>query len=171
MNRAGKKRPLKGFMKGLLTGKSYQDRWPRLLVILFMMMLLSSCALFSSLKEPRMELKAVDIKSFNLQESQFLLHFEIDNPNSQMIPLDEIEYALDLNGQPFTQGQFKDRIELKPQSMTSVAVPVRIKTHDLIDTVGRYLKDRKVHYKMKGKIKSGLLNLPIVRDGWVEMKP
>ena len=156
---------------GFLVEARHSGSWLQKLVTWGFMLLLSSCALFSGLKEPRMELKAVDVKSFNLQESQFLLHFDIDNPNTQMIPLDEIEYALDLNGQPFTQGQFKDRIELKAQGITSVSVSVRIKTHDLIDTVGRYLKDRRVQYKMTGKIKSGLFNLPIQRDGWVEMKP
>lgn len=130
----------------------------------------SGCALFSSLKEPRLELKTVEIKSFNFQEARFLLNFDVENPNTRMIPLDEIEYALELNGEPFTQGQIKERIELKPQGLTSLSIPVQIKTYDLMNSLGQYIKNRKVQYNMKGRIKSGILDLPILKNGWVEMK-
>lgn len=62
---------------------------------------LSACTGFS---KPTVALAGIDIASVGLLEQRFVLKLRVNNPNDFDIPVEGLDFAMELNGQPFAQG-------------------------------------------------------------------
>ena len=143
----------------------------RIISFLFIAFLLSSCAYFqNSLQKPEVKLKKVDVKDMTFNDANFVFNFAVKNPNKMPLAVDQITYNLQLNGKPFTQGVYDKKIDVGPETSTSVALPIRVKYEDLMQSISDYLQNRTVQYKLDGSIKVGIFSIPIDKTGEVELE-
>ena len=141
-------------------------------IILASLLVLTSCAYFqSNLKSPEVNLNKVDVKNMTFNDAHLLFHFSIRNPNKIALNLDQVAYNLELNGRPFTNGIYDQKIQLNPESSSTVALPVKVKYSDLMQSLQDYLQDRTVKYKLDGSVKAGGLTVPFNKKGEVEINP
>lgn len=138
--------------------------------ILLLFLFLSSCAyLQNNLQKPEINLKKVDVKDMTLKDAQFIFDFAVKNPNKLTLVIDQVTYNLELNGKPFTQGTFEKKINLAPESSSTVALPIRVRYNDLMQSLSDYLQDRTVQYKLNGSVKLGAFSIPFDDKGEVEL--
>jgi LEA14-like dessication related protein len=139
-------------------------------LILLTFIFLSSCAYLSGkVQNPIVNLKKVDVQDLSFDKANLVFNFAIENPNKMALNIDQVTYNLELNEKPFAQGVFDEKINLKPESSTSVALPVKIKYTDFMHSVSDYLQDKNIHYKLGGSVKMGALSIPFNNKGIVEI--
>lgn len=133
-------------------------------------MAIVSCSSVRDLKSPIVNLKSVSVQDPSLKDAQFVFHFSVQNPNEKDFEIDQIKYDLELNGKPFTQGIYSEKVKLASQSTVVVPLPVRIQYKDLMLSLTDYLQKKSIPYKLKGVVKVGLISVPFDDSGVVELK-
>ncbi len=131
---------------------------------------LSSCAYFQdNLKKPVVNLKKVDVRDMTFNDAKFVFNLGIENPNKVALAIDQVVYNLELNGKPFTQGVFSEKINVAAESTSSVSLPIKVKYTDLMQSLNDYLQDQSVDYKLDGSVKMGLISIPFKNAGKVDI--
>ncbi len=139
-------------------------------LILLSFLSLSSCAYFQeNIKKPIVHLKKVDVKDMTFNDANFVFNLGIENPNKVALAIDQVTYNLELNGKPFTQGVFAEKITVAAESASSVSLPIKVKYTDLMQSLNDYLQDQSVDYKLDGSVKMGLLSIPFKNSGQVDI--
>lgn len=72
--------------------------------ILAWVLALFLCACAVRMEKPTVTLADLDIESVGLFEQQFLLKLRVRNPNNVEIPVEGLDFAMELNGRPFASG-------------------------------------------------------------------
>lgn len=67
-----------------------------------LVLLLAACA--ARFEKPAVSLAGVDIESLGLFEQRFVLKLRVKNPNPVDIPVEGLNFDVDLNGRPFASG-------------------------------------------------------------------
>lgn len=133
--------------------------------LLALMMSLSSCASFSALKEPQLEIKSVQLSQIQLSGGEIEITCEVDNPNSKELRIKNIDYQLSLN----EKSLFKDRITkeyvLKPNAKTIVSIPLRFSMNQIKDGIEILSQGRLIKYEVIGKADVGIFTLPFTKKG------
>ncbi len=64
----------------------------------------SGCALSPKLEPPTLSIVAVQLTSGTLWEQRLKVRMRVHNPNDLALPVKSLEYALEVEGQPFASG-------------------------------------------------------------------
>ena len=110
------------------------------ILLIGFLLILSGCALltsdYSKLKEPKVSLAGLNIKSMNPLQPSFLVRLKVDNPNDLDVNLDGADVALALNGQPVAHGVSRSPLTLKKLGSSEMDVEV---TADTMAAVQQFL--------------------------------
>lgn len=122
--------------------------------------------------KPEIQLIKVDVERARLLDQRFLLHFQIDNPNSMSLPVRGLDYRLTLAGVPLAEGHSSDWFTIEAHSRKVVKIPVRTNLWRNLKTVIAALKDPQhpLPYQFEGRIDTGLLfnkQVPLRKQGQI----
>lgn len=137
--------------------------------------LLASCGLLPplDLKSPRLSFAGLSVPSASLQEIDFLLTLSADNPNDVEVPLSNLQFELDLFGQPFAAGSAREPSLTLPR-LGSREIPIRftVPTARLLELVSRArsAESGRFEYRLRGSANWGSspIRIPFEKTGDLE---
>ncbi len=132
--------------------------------------LLAGCAhLLQHPEAPHVTVADLRPVQMGLFEQRFRLQLRIQNPNDFALPIDGMEYQLDINDQPFAQGVSAEEVSIPAYGEELVDVEV-------VSTLGGFLQQLRklqagklqtLNYRLEGKValQGYLSKLPFVYQG------
>ena len=148
------------------------QKTPALLLLLAVLTSLSGCStwLSGSFKKPDMQLVDIELVHAKLLEQQFILHFRVENPNSQSLPIRSVNYRILLNDTPLATGSNNQWLTVPGNSHAYFKIPVHTNLWRHMKVIVRMLEkpDQAIHYALHADVKTGLLfskKLHILRHG------
>ncbi|HKM37805.1 MAG TPA: LEA type 2 family protein [Thiopseudomonas sp.] len=145
---------------------------PVLLILLAVLSSLSGCSTWigGSFQKPDIQLVDVELVHAKLLEQQFILHFRVDNPNSQSLPIHSINYRVMLNDTPLATGSNNQWLTVPSNSHAYFKIPVHTNLWRHMKVIVRMLEkpNQPIHYALHADVKTGLVlgkKINIVRHG------
>lgn len=130
----------------------------------------SGPSLFSSeeVEVPDVSLAGLSFSEPGLFEQGLTIQLRFKNPNEFDIPIDGLNFALDVNGAAFTSGLTRQDFTLPGLGEIVVPVDVTIPTNDLIERVVAVGTGKRLDYKLTGAADIGSWfagPVPFLREG------
>lgn len=132
------------------------------LLILF---LCACSSLPTSLEKPDVNLQQVEVSDASLTNADLVFNFLVKNPNPIPVSVDKVDYALNLNGRPFTKGALEKGLKVGAHESVMVPLPINVKYSDLSQSVVDILQRGSTKYQLKGSVKVGLFSIPFEQTG------
>jgi len=130
-------------------------------VLLSLLSGLAGCSTWfsSDFKDPRVQLKNVEIIKARLLEQQFMLRFRIDNPNERSLPVRGLVYTVHLNDIELASGESSGWATVPANGFEYYEVPIHTNLWRHMKYVVRLLEkpDRPIAYRLDGELKTGLM--------------
>lgn len=118
---------------------------------------------------PDVSLAGLSFAEAGLFEQGFTVQLRLKNPNDFDIPVDALNFALDINGGTFARGLTNEDFILPALEEVIVPIEVSVSTNDLIERVTAIGTGRRLEYELTGsaEIASWLANqvVPFKRSG------
>ena len=128
--------------------------------------LLLACAnLATHLKDPEVQLQQVALGDADFSKATLIFHFLVKNPNSVELSVDQLQYQLQVNGKPLTEGILEEGLRVAANSSVVIPLPIAMKYSDLGNSLSSLLSQGSSPYQLKGSVKMGLLRLPFEKTG------
>jgi LEA14-like dessication related protein len=128
------------------------------------------CACAARMEKPTVTLADLDIESVGLFEQQFLLKLRVKNPNDVDIPVEGLNFDVELNGKPFASGVSNQAVTIP--RLGEAVLPVRATSN--LAAFLRQWKDPEslgrpgLDYRVRGNLRvSGYGALPFDHRGQV----
>ena len=112
-------------------------------------------AALSDAEIPEVSLAGMNFTEVGLFEQGFILELRLKNPNDFDIPVDALDFALDVNGAPFAEGLTNEDFVLPASAEIVVPIDVSIATQDLIERVTSIGTGRRLEYQLTGSADIG----------------
>lgn len=77
---------------------------PLLAAALLMTLLAAGCVFSQKLQAPNLSIVSIQVTSATLWEQRLTVRMHVRNPNNVALPVKSLEYALEVEGQPFASG-------------------------------------------------------------------
>lgn len=144
----------------------------------FALALLSGCAgLLARPVPPQVNIAAISLTDANLFEQRYHIKLRLQNPNDFDLPIDGVQFQVQLNGRPFASGMSSAPVSV-PRFGTAV---IEIDAISTLAEVARQLNDivmgqtQGVRYTLTGKVHLArpAVELPFQQEGdmklpWLE---
>lgn len=101
-------------------------------------------------EKPDVSLAGLSFAEVGLFEQGFTLQLRLKNPNDFDIPVQALNFALDVNGAPFAKGLTNEDFTLPASAEIVVPIEVSIATQDLIERVAAIGTGRRLDYRLSG---------------------
>lgn len=85
----------------------------------------------ADIREPSVNLAGTQVSALSFDGAELTMLLNIDNPNPLPIKLAGFDYAVNVNGKPFTQGQQHSGVDIDARASSQVKVPVAFKFSEL----------------------------------------
>jgi LEA14-like dessication related protein len=138
----------------------------RALLPCLLALLLTACAALQPRAEPpQVEFEQIRLVSGNLQTQRYAVKLRVFNPNRFDVPIRDLTYMLDLDGQAFASG----RIDPGPTLPARQTIPVELMFEtDLATTVQRaigwFVRGKtSVDFRLTGEARIRRLGVPTIR--------
>lgn len=99
---------------------------------------------------PDVSLAGLSFSEIGLFEQAFTLQLRLKNPNDFDIPVNALNFALDVNDAPFAKGLSNEDFTLPASAEIIIPVEVSIATNDLIERVAAIGTGRRLAYQLTG---------------------
>jgi len=137
-----------------------------------LMLTLTGCSTWitGSFDDPEVKLVKVELVKARLLKQDFKLRFRVDNPNDSSLLVRGLRYKVMLNDMLLAEGVYSDWFTVKANSHRNFSVPVRTNLWEHLKDISRMLgkKQKPIHYRLEGKLKTGFLfghSVRIERNG------
>lgn len=141
-------------------------------MLLALLLGLGGCStwLTGNYEDPQVHLKRVEVVKAKLLEQRFKLHFVIDNPNDEDLPVRGLTYKVSLEGLALAEGEDDSWFSVRAHSRAVHVVEVRTNLWEHLKPLAKLLRhpDRPLQYRLEGELRTGLLfghNLSLRRTG------
>lgn len=104
----------------------------------------------SDAEAPDVSLAGLSFAEAGLFEQGFTLQLRLKNPNEFDIPVQAMNFSLDVNGASFAEGRSSKDFTLPASSEIVVPFDIAITTQDLIDRVTAIGTGRRLDYQLTG---------------------
>lgn len=122
---------------------------------------LSGCSMWntSPYQNPDIHLLKVHMVKAKLMQQDFNLLFRVENDNDSRILVRGLRYKITLNDMMLADDKSSDWFFVPAHGHKTFTVPVRTNLWKHLKPLSRMLKktDRPIHYRLEGKLKTGLL--------------
>ncbi|OIP48864.1 MAG: hypothetical protein COZ12_02540 [Deltaproteobacteria bacterium CG_4_10_14_3_um_filter_60_8] len=129
------------------------------ILVLVGLISLAGCAgLFQHLEAPHVSLADVRLRDSTLFEQRYVLFLRIQNPNTFAIPVQGLQYNLDLAGEPFAQGLADKGVEIPAMGSAILEVEAVSTTVALVKQLQRMGASNgaeKLGYRVQGVLHLG----------------
>ncbi len=118
---------------------------------------------------PKVDLQKVEFADTSLSETTLIFNFVVENPNAFGLTVERIDYSVNLNSKPFTNGVLESGFTIDGKASRVVPLPVRVKFSDIFSSVAEMLRTGSTPYEVKGAINLGYLTIPFSDTGEVKL--
>lgn len=128
---------------------------------------LPACSLWNwvNFKEPKAELKEIQIRDADLQGATLIFVLSVQNPNKTELKISDVKYQAFLNHEFFAEAKF-DKEQVVPAMKTAnVELPMPIKYSKLAGGIARILSGEDLDYRIKGDAKISSFNVQFDKSG------
>jgi LEA14-like dessication related protein len=139
---------------------------------LSMLVSLAGCSTWmtGSFEDPDVRLLKVEVVKAKVLQQDFNVHLRIDNPNDSRLLVRSLRYKILLNDVVFAEGEYDDWFVVGEEKHKNFVVPVRTNLWQHLRDIAKWLKkpDQPIHYRLEGKLKTGILfghSVRISREG------
>lgn len=139
---------------------------------------LSACSGINTLRKivepPKVSLANVKLVSAGLLEQRYRLSLRVQNPNGVAIPINGLDYSVNIQGNEFARGVSASSFTLPANGEDLVEIDVSTNLLDSARQVYAMLKsgERNVDYSLSGNVQVNLpfvKSLPFSRSGQVDL--
>ena len=128
-----------------------------------------------NLKPPVLTFRDLEVRDVGLERVRFNLIVDVNNPNEVDVPVTDLNFVLELNGQETARGAAADRTFVLPASGTrQVPLAFSARTSDLLDVVRRLPGSLQtgLSYRLKGSASWGAsgFSIPFDRSGSLDLR-
>lgn len=137
-----------------------------------MLLWLAACAGMAGLSQkPEVSLAGLDLLEFGLIEQRFALKLRIRNPNDVALSITGVNFAIELDGQPFASGVSDKAVTVPRQGDAVLEVTATSNLSGVLKQLREFRKGgRALDYRLTGRIAvDGLGSLPFERKGELAM--
>ena len=136
-------------------------RISRTVMLLSLLAGLAGCSTWfsSDFRDPRVQLKNVEIIKARLLEQEFMLRSRIENPNEQRLPVRGLVYTVHLNDIELASGESSGWTTVPGNGFEYYEVPIHTNLWRHMKYIVRLLEkpDRPIAYRLDGELKTGLM--------------
>lgn len=136
---------------------------------LSLLLALSGCSTWitGGYEDPDVRLMKVEVVKAKLLRQDFKLRFRVDNPNDSSVLVRGLRYKILLNDILLSEGEYSDWFVVKANSHRNFSVPIRTNLWEHLKDISKMLgkPNQPIHYRLEGKLKTGLLFGHSVRLG------
>lgn len=129
-----------------------------------------SSVLKKAIQEPKVKVSAFELSDVGIDGATANIVLEIENPNSFAIPIDRVDYKIEMDGKPVAEASLLEPAKLESQKVTSVRVPVPFQFNRVFESLLQVLAKGSAHYRATGFAQISLLKIPFDHEGEVEIK-
>lgn len=138
---------------------------------------LSSCNFLKEslglvVKEPTARVEQVKLLGISRERISLELTLSIENPNSFALHLSELSYKLLLEDLKAAHGEFTQKIEVAPETLKAIKIPLSIHAQRVLDALRRAMTSRKtprLRWVAQGLIHTRLGRLPLTVDKEIDL--
>lgn len=132
--------------------RRYRDRVLGGMGAVLLVISLAACSFgrFPDADTPDVSLAGLSFTEAGLFEQGFTLQLRLKNPNDFDIPVQALDFALDVNGAAFADGFSNEDFILPASSEIVIPIDISIATNDLIDRVSAVGTGRRLDYELTG---------------------
>lgn len=121
-------------------------------------------------KIPQLTSQSVSIAGASFETLDLNVALEIDNPNPFGLTLDGFDYALDLNGNGFLNGEQSEQTNLNANGSSTVSVPIRLTFKELSEAIPTLWEQDEFNYDFKATLPIrfpvlGIIKVPVETSG------
>lgn len=128
--------------------------------VFILALVLSGCSGLAGLvKEPQVDLVAVDVLGLTLTTAELAFDFQVRNPNRSALVLDEVRYRLRVDGRPLADETHGERIEVPGLGRGNVRLPVTVRYADLARALGELFEKDNPSYDLQADFR---FDLPVL---------
>lgn len=148
----------------------------RLLLLVFGVLLIAGCATMSNYPEkPRVSLVSIQPKDMTLLEQRYALQLRILNPNETAIPIEGLNYSVEINGREFAYGVSRQSVSIPPFGEALLDVDVVSNLLNVLQQVQEMSNEQQdsLQYRLSGKLSlsNSLVKLPFDYHGELKYSP
>jgi LEA14-like dessication related protein len=117
--------------------------------------LLAGCSSIAgpAVKPPEVTIEGVGLARPGIMSQDLTLSLSVKNRMPRELAVDSISVDLDVNGQRLGSGLLLKAFTLPADASVGIDVPVRIRTTDLLDALGRLGSEKKLSYTLDGRLR------------------
>ncbi len=130
-------------------------------LLLLTFIFVAGCATSGIKEPPRLNLTNIQIADMGLVQQEFLLTMKIQNPNDQQLDIRGMDFAVELNGEPFATGVSNQHIVVPAYGETSFDVAVSSTISGILNQLDKLVQEGNINYLVKGKMKLSGVPVPI----------
>lgn len=148
----------------------------RLLLLVFGVLLIGGCATMSNYPEqPRVSLVSIQPKEMTLLEQRYALQLRILNPNETAIPIEGLNYSVEINGREFAYGVSRQAVSIPPFGEALLDVDVVSNLLNVLQQMQEMSNEQQdsLQYRLSGKLSlsNSLVKLPFDYHGELKYSP
>ena len=130
---------------------------------------LSSCALLT-FKDPKLKVENVELEKVDSKELVINVKLHVTNHNSFDLEISQIDYRIVINDSAVAASSVVKKYEIPKEGQSTLVVPVKFSTTDLIGSALDILISKKFTYRMAGAIRHKGLTVPFSSEGDLSKK-
>ncbi len=140
------------------------------------LLILSGCSSLSSrIEPPRITLAGIEPLSMNLFEQTYKLKLRVQNPNDFDLPLEAMNYVLELNGSKFANGVSRQQVTIPAYDSAIVETEVISNLASLFSQIQDFAVKGtgNLQYRLLGDVNVGNWDsrIPFEYDGELNLNP
>ncbi len=139
------------------------------IILLTGLLFLSSCALMF-FKEPELKVENVEIEKVDSKDLIVNVKLHVKNQNSFALEISQIDYQIIINESAVAESSVVKKYEIPKEGETTLIIPVKFSTTDLIGSALEILISKKFNYKMAGVIRHKGMRVPFSSEGDLSKK-
>jgi len=139
---------------------------------LIVLLMLQACAAIRP-EPPRVSLKSLELKGFNLSHARFQAELELFNPNAYSLTVRHADYRLKLNGVEISRGQSASSTEIAGHQSGLMTLHLTAAYLDLARFLNRATAGTSLTYQLDGTVEIGGFGVfsypyPIHKEGSID---
>lgn len=123
-----------------------------------------------NIQKPKVNLQSVKIKNIDLKSASLTFALEVENQNPFELKVDSVRYDVELGEKQLATESILKPLSVGANSKTVIELPLTVQISDIFRSVGDFLENKAITYRIKGFAKSGIFNIPFEHQGDLSIK-
>ena len=137
----------------------------KLSIFTFALFLFGCAGLEKHIQTPTVQYAGNRINNVSLHDASVDFLIRVDNPNPISLPIQGINYTLDINSKKMLSGSAQPGTQIPAKSGTDINLPVVIRYEEFLDGLQQLIDHDSFAYALKGEIDLGFFKVPYNASG------